>query len=94
MQEGPSGSSVLGDITFTAPAPGVSPLTLSNVFLNDLAPVPEPMTVALLVVDLGAAVGHHWRRARSCRLCDTDRRSPRTLRGRASHFSEQEDSLR
>jgi hypothetical protein len=31
----PSGSGVLGNIEFTALAPGVSPLTFSNVFLND-----------------------------------------------------------
>ena len=80
---GPSGSGVLADISFTALAPGVSPLTLSNVFLNDLdsgflktdglvtingAAVPEPMTVALLAIGLGAAVGHHWRRTRSPRV--------------------------
>ena len=32
----PSGSGVLADIEFTALAPGVSPLTFSNVFVNDL----------------------------------------------------------
>jgi Cohesin domain len=31
----PSGDGVLADIEFTALAPGVSPLTFSNVFLND-----------------------------------------------------------
>ena len=76
---GPSGSGVLADISFTALAPGVSPLTLSNVFLNDLdsgflttngqvtirgAAVPEPMTVALLAMGLGAAVCNQWRRTR------------------------------
>lgn len=32
----PSGGGVLGNIEFTALAPGVSPLTLANVFLDDL----------------------------------------------------------
>jgi hypothetical protein len=60
----PSGSGDLVDISFTALAGGISPLTLSNVFLNwsDLgfdivngqvrvngtAPVPEPATLTLL----------------------------------------------
>jgi len=79
LPPGPSGSGVLADISFTALAPGVSPLTLSNVFLNDLdsgflttngqvtirgAAVPEPMTVALLAMGLGAAVCNQWRRTR------------------------------
>ncbi len=59
----PSGSGVLADVDFTALAPGVSPLTLQNVFLNlsdtgfDIAngqitvtgsAVPEPTTLMLL----------------------------------------------
>src|SRR5437879_738505 len=36
LPPGPSGSGVIADISFTALAPGISPLTLSNVFLNDL----------------------------------------------------------
>ncbi len=79
LPPGPTGSGVIADINFTALAPGVSPLTLSNVFLNDLdsgfqttngqvtirgAAVPEPMTVALLAMGLGAAVCNQWRRTR------------------------------
>ena len=56
---GPSGSGDLADIEFTALAAGVSPFTLSNVFLNGLdsgfeigngavAAVPEPATLLLL----------------------------------------------
>jgi hypothetical protein len=60
----PSGSGVLADIEFTALAPGVSALTFSNVFLNDLdhgfsatngqitvggtSAVPEPATLISL----------------------------------------------
>jgi len=66
----PSGSGVLADIEFTALAPGVSPLTLSNVFVNDLntgfqatngrvTVVPEPTTLMLLGLGLGTALGVH-----------------------------------
>ena len=64
----PSGNGVLADIEFTALAPGVSPLTFSNVFLNDLdqdfsttngqitvrgtARIPEPATLMLLASGL------------------------------------------
>ncbi len=64
----PSGDGVLANIEFTALAPGVSPLTFSNVFLNlsvtgfdiangqitvtGTAPVPEPTTLALLASGL------------------------------------------
>jgi len=83
LPPGPSGSGVVADISFTALAPGVSPLTLSNVFLNDLdsgflktdglvtingAAVPEPLTVTVLAMGLATAVGHHWRRTRSRRV--------------------------
>jgi general secretion pathway protein D len=56
----PSGAGILANIEFTALKPGVSPLTFSNVFLNDLdqgfdikngqiTVVPEPTTLALLI---------------------------------------------
>ena len=64
----PSGSGVLADIGFTALAPGVSPLTFTNVFLNlsnsgfdigngqvtvtGTTAVPEPTTLALLASGL------------------------------------------
>ena len=72
----PSGSGVLAEIEFQALAPGVSPLTLSDVFLNladsgfeivngqvtvvGQVRVSEPGAVALLVVGLLAA-GARWR---------------------------------
>ena len=64
----PSGSGVLADIEFTALAPGVSPLTFSNVAVNLFEPftitdgqitvtgtakVPEPATLMLLTSGLG-----------------------------------------
>ena len=73
----PSGSGVLANIEFTALAPGVSPLTLANVFVNDLdsgfqatngqvtvtgRAVPEPMTLTLLGLGLRTALGLHARR--------------------------------
>lgn len=64
----PSGSGDLADISFTALAAGVSPLTFANVFLNwsdqgfdisngqitvnGTAAVPEPTTLLLLVIGL------------------------------------------
>jgi hypothetical protein len=63
-----SGSGVLANIDFTALAPGVSPLTFSNVFLNlsdqgfgigngqitvtGAAPIPEPATLVLFASGL------------------------------------------
>lgn len=77
---GPSGSGVLATIEFQALAVGVSPLTLSNVFLNlsdqgfqiangqvtvlGQVPVPEPSTVALLCVGVAALAVRRW--ARRC----------------------------
>ena len=60
----PSGSGVLANIDFLAFAPGVSPLTFSNVFLNlsgqgfeivngQTTAVPEPATMILLASGLG-----------------------------------------
>lgn len=78
----PSGSGVLANIEFTALAPGVSPLTFANVFVNDLdsgfqttngqvtvtgRAVPEPTTLTLLGLGLGVALGVHARRRRSRR---------------------------
>ncbi len=98
LPPGPSGSGMLADISVTVLAPGVSPLTLSNVFLNFSgsgflttgglvtitgASVPEPMAVTVLAVDLGATIGHYWRRRR-LRRGDAQTKSPRTLRERAT----------
>jgi hypothetical protein len=64
----PSGDGVLANIEFDALAPGVSPLTFSNVFLNDLdtgftvtngqitvtgTAVPEPSTLVLFASGVG-----------------------------------------
>ena len=81
LPPGPSGSGVIADISFTALALGISPLTLSNVFLNDLdsgfsitngqvtvlgtARVPEPATLTLLALGLAAARYVRWRGTRS-----------------------------
>ena len=67
IQPAVNGTGVLVNVEFQAIMLGVSPLTLSNVFLNGLdtgfvvapgvvtvASVPEPSTVALLSVGLGA----------------------------------------
>ena len=83
LPPGPSGSGVIADISFTALAPGISPLTLANVFLNDLdsgfsitngqvtvlgtARVPEPATLTLLALGLAAARYVRWRGTRSRR---------------------------
>jgi len=56
LPPGPSGSGVLADISFTALAPGISPLTLSNVFLNDLDSSSGFQTTDGLVTINGAAV--------------------------------------
>ena len=78
----PSGSGVLANVEFTALAPGVSPLTFANVFVNDLdsgfqtangqvtvtgKAVPEPMTLTLLGLGLGTALRVRARRARARR---------------------------
>lgn len=83
LPPGPSGSGVIADISFTALAPGISPLMLSNVFLNDLDSgfvttngqvtingprVPEPTTFTLAVLGLGTVLGVHCRRMRSHRV--------------------------
>jgi hypothetical protein len=47
---------VLADISFTAFAPGVPPLTLSNVFLNDLDSSSGFLTTNGQVTITGAAV--------------------------------------
>ena len=81
LPPGPSGSGVIADISFTALALGISPLTLANVFLNDLdsgfsitngqvtvlgtARVPEPATLTLLALGLAAARYVRWRGTRS-----------------------------
>jgi general secretion pathway protein D len=66
----PSGDGVLANIEFTALAPGISPLTFSNVFLNLFAPVdtsngqitvtsttPTPVPEPSTLLLLAAAVG-------------------------------------
>jgi len=78
----PSGSGVLANIEFTALAPGVSPLTFANVFVNDLDSgfqatngqvtvtgkvVPQPMTLTLLGLGLGTALGVRARRGHARR---------------------------
>ena len=83
LPPGPSGSGVIADISFTALAAGVSPLTLSNVFLNDLDSgfvttngqvtingprVPEPTMFTLVALGLGTVLGVHRRRMRSHRV--------------------------
>lgn len=73
LPPGPSGAGVLANIEFQALAPGLSPLTLSNAFLDfsdtgfQVTPglvtvlgsgpiVPEPTTLALLGLGIGALV--------------------------------------
>jgi hypothetical protein len=74
-----SGSGVIADLEFTATGVGVSPLSFFDVFVNlsqegfELvngqvtvqAVVPEPSTVALLSLGLGALGVRQWRRQRS-----------------------------
>jgi len=78
LPPGPSGSGVLADIEFRALAGGVSPLTLSNVFLNfsdsgfqtqngQIAAVPEPSTLMLVSVGFGAWAARRWRTCRQAR---------------------------
>jgi hypothetical protein len=79
----PSGGGVLAEIMFIALAPGVSPLTFSNVFLNlstdgfDIshgqisvagsAPVPEPTTLVLLSIGVLCLAARSRRRRLSLR---------------------------
>jgi hypothetical protein len=97
----PSGSGVLANIEFTALAPGVSPLTLAKVFVNDLDAgfqatngqvtvtgklVSEPATLTLLGLGLGAALGVRSRwRLTGHRIPETDRRRPSEARQGNSH---------
>ena len=74
-----SGSGVIANIEFTGLAPGGSPLTFSNVFLNfsdqgfniangqvtSTAPVPEPSTLALLASGLAFLGARRLARGRS-----------------------------
>jgi Cohesin domain len=75
LPPGPSGSGVLADIEFQALAVGISPLTLSNVFLNLsdsgfgmqnglVTVVPEPGTLTLVSVGLGVWMARRWRSSR------------------------------
>jgi hypothetical protein len=80
LPPGPSGSGVLANIEFEALAMGVSPLVLSNVFLNfsgsgfetqdgqvTVLPrgvVPGPSPLMLVSLGLGACAAGRWRRVR------------------------------